>query len=686
MNLQQAFELAISHHQAGRLPEAEALYRQILAQQPNEPQTLHMLGLLAHHIGKHEIAIQLIEKSIQIDPQSAASRSNLGLALLALNRVDDAIATFRASLQLDPNLPETHNNLGNALHRKGDLSGADQSYLAAIRIRPQFAAAHVNHGNIQQQLGKLDEAAAAFEQALQLNPRSVEAWTNLGNTHQQRGDLPKAIATYTAAAQANPSSAVPHFNLATALEQAGQMSRAIESFNRAIQIDPRFIQAYHVGALLQDIGQIDQAIACFREAVRVNPYAVLPHSNLCHSLHFHPDFSARAIFEEHRRWNANFAAPLKPKTQTQHVASDPSRRLRVGYVSPNFHMHPVARFLLPLLEQHDHTRFEIHCFSDAAHPDEYTHRIRACADVWHDTGKLTDEQLAALIREKQIDLLIDLSAHMAGHRLLCFARKPAPVQISYLAYCSTTGLDAMDFRISDPHLDPPGADESVYSERTLRLPRSYWCYEAPTEAPAPGDLPADVNRGAITFGCLNNFGKVATLAIQTWIRILRNVPDSRLILHTRAGDHREHILDRFAAQGIERNRIHFAGMQPFADYLATYQQIDIALDTFPYAGGTTSCDALWMGVPIITLRGQTAVGRGGVSILSNLGLAELIAENQEQYITLACDLASDLPRLRALRASLRQRMDASPLLDAPAFARDMETLFLEALRVAGTNG
>jgi predicted O-linked N-acetylglucosamine transferase (SPINDLY family) len=357
----------------------------------------------------------------------------------------------------------------------------------------------------------------------------------------------------------------------------------------------------------------------------------------------------------------------------------PQRRLRIGYVSPDFRFHPVGRFLLPLLETHDRGNFEIFCYASVDVPDALTDRCRAYTDAWRDVRDLSDEQLAQVVRRDRIDVLVDLTMHMAQNRLLLFARKPAPVQVTYLAYCGTTGLETMDYRLTDPHLDPPGGDERFYSERSVRLPETYWCYRPTIETPPVNPLPA-LAAGHVRFGSLNNFCKATPPTLAAWGRLLQAVPVSRLLLSARAGSHRDRVRGLLGEQGVASERVDFVDIQPVAEYFALYQQIDVALDPFPYGGGTTSCDALWMGVPVVSLAGQTAVGRGGLSILTNVGLPDLAARDAGHYVQVAAELAQDLPRLSDLRATLRERMRNSPLMDAPRFARSVEAAYREMWR------
>ena len=338
----------------------------------------------------------------------------------------------------------------------------------------------------------------------------------------------------------------------------------------------------------------------------------------------------------------------------------------------------MSQFLLPLLEAHDHERFEIFCYASVG-PRTASPTVAAQTDAWRDVLGLSDEQLAQTIREDRIDILVDLAMQTLHNRLLAFARKPAPVQVTYLAYVGTSGLSSMDYRLTDPYLDPPGQDESIYCEQSIRLPDTYWCYRPLVETPAANSLPA-LQTGHVTFGCLNNFNKATLPTLTTWIGLLQAMPEAKLLLHAHAGTHGARVRGLFAQHGVAPERVAFAGMLPMEEYFRLYHRIDIALDPFPYGGGTTTCDALWMGVPVVSLAGPTGAGRGGLSILSNLGLADFVAHDREQYVRIAVELAGDLPRLSQLRATLRGRMQQSPLMDAPRFARNVEAAYREMWR------
>jgi predicted O-linked N-acetylglucosamine transferase (SPINDLY family) len=415
-------------------------------------------------------------------------------------------------------------------------------------------------------------------------------------------------------------------------------------------------------------------------------------SNLIYTLHYHPGDIAPLLAQEQAKWNRQFGVPLKPPTHPWPNDRDPDRRLRIGYVSPDFRDHVAGRYLAPLFRCHDHDNFEVICYSGVIKPDEVTASLRAHADRWQNATPLSDESLAELIRQDGIDILVDLSQHMSGNRLPVFARQPAPIQVSLAGYPESTGLDAISYRFSGRWLESedrssefgvrssrdsarPISDlPSPISDRQVFLLDTFWCYDPCGIDLAVNELPAETGSG-VTFGSLNNFCKVNETVLALWARVLGAVPDSRLVLLSPFGSHRQRVLALFERNGIASNRIEFLEMRPRREYLALYHRLDIVLDPFPYGGHTTSLDALWMGVPIVTLAGRRAVSRAGLSQLSNLGLRELVAKSEDEYVSIAAGLARDLPRLAELRRTLRPRMEASPLMDAPAFARNIEMAY-----------
>jgi len=631
---------ALQHHQAGRFDQASAGYRQALNANPNEPDALHLLGVVAHQTGDQPAAIQLILRAIELRPDAPEFYVNGANALRAAGQLDQAIQLLHRAVQLAPTLPEAQSNLAIALSDSGQLTAAIDHFKQALQLRPNFEAAMLGYAAALSRANRSDDAIACLRQTISAHSRSAAARVNLGNL----------------------------------LKQIGQLDEAIALLNEAVALNPHFAEAHNnLGNALFEAGLIEPAADAFRQAIHLRPRDPFMHSNLLLTLYRDPRATPRSILAAHRDWASLHAEPLTAAAPPLQNDRLPDRVLRVGYVASSFNNNaPARRFVVPLFRSHDHTKFQIVGYSDVAAPDATTHQLRGYCDEWHSTVGLSDAQLAGKIRADRIDILVDLMLHAGGHRLLAFARRPAPVQVTYLAYAGTSGMSAMDWRITDPHLDPPESDAN-YTERSMRI-ESYWCYESPPEAPAVGPLPAHTT-GFVTFGCLNQFSKVRPETIDAWTVILRTLPNSRLLLRCDPGSHRAKVTEQFLKHDVQAARIEYLPAQPFRQYLDTYNRIDIALDPFPCNGGTTTCDALWMGAPVVTLAGQSAVARAGVSVLSHVGLPQLIARSVEEYIQIACNLASDLHTLSALRTQLRNQMQRSTLCNAERFTRGLEQAY-----------
>lgn len=671
---QELFDEANALYESGQLEQAAATYRRSIETDARRSEAHNNLGNTLLRMGKTPDAIKSFDCALELQPNNPQALYNRGIALHNLRQFEAAIESYRRAVSLDPGFSHAWNNLGTSLQRIGKVREALECLKRAIELAPDSPAAHNNLGTALQSLSRFAEASDCFQRAIALDPNNAEAHNNLGNALRKLGRPEEALASYRKALSLRDDSPDIYSNLGNILKEFGRLDHALACYERALSLAPQSAHVHNnLANTFKEAGQLDEAIACYRKAMTVRPDLVVAHSGLAYTMHFHPSFDAASILKEHKAWNVAHARQYAVERRTFEIDRSPDRPLRIGYISPDFRDHVVGRLLLPLLENHHRSSFEVFCYADVTTPDSMTDRLQKCASHWQVTFGDSDEQLAQRIRNDRIDILVDLTMHMAGNRLLAFARRPAPVQVTYLAYCSTTGLETMDWRLTDPFLDPPGTD-GFYTERSYRLPRTYWCYQAPPEAPEIALLPAEMS-GHITFGSLNNFCKVSRPAMETWAKILLALPTSRLILHAHEGVHRRRTKDFFASLGVSPDRIEFVGFEPMERYLKQYHRIDIALDSFPYAGGTTTFDALWMGTPVVTLNGQTAVGRGGVSILSNLGLAEFVAADQEKYIEIALQLASDPDALKALRRSLRQRMCQSPLMDAGQFARDIETAY-----------
>jgi predicted O-linked N-acetylglucosamine transferase (SPINDLY family) len=675
-----AMNVAMEHHRASRLALAEEGYRRVLSSQPNRPDALHLLGVVAGQCGRFEEATKLIASAIANSPANPIYYCDLGGFLQKLGKLDAAIASFQRALALKPDFAMVHYNLARVYETTGQRDRAAARYLQALSLDPSLVEAHINLGLIYKAEGNFDQAIACFERAIKAKPDYVPAHLTFGTLWHELREYDLALVSYRQALRIDPKCIDAHIGIGVVLGKMHELDDAIESLERALAIKPDAVRALiPLSGHLTSVGRLDESVACSRRALEIEPNSTRAHDNLLFTLLFHPLTTPQSLLKECRRWNDVHAEPLKKLIQPLTNDRTSDRRLRIGYVSPNFRAHPIGRFMVPLLKAHNAGEVEVFCYADIPVPDDITQLLKSHAHVWRDITGASDEAVAQLIREDHIDILVDLALHLANSRLLVFARKPAPIQVTWLGYPGTTGLNAIDYRVTDPYLDPPDMDASVYSEQTIRLPDTFWCFDPIVPDPPVSPAPF-LQNNFVTFGCLNNFCKVTPQALSLWARIMTEIPDSRLILLTPQGRARHHVLHHFAQKHVAAGRIEFVARQPRPLYLETFGRIDIALDTLSYNGHTTTLDGLWMGVPIVTLVGQTVVSRGGFSQLTNLGLPELIAHTSEDYVRIARELAGDPVRLTELRSTLRSRMENSALMDAPRFARGIQATYRDIWR------
>jgi predicted O-linked N-acetylglucosamine transferase (SPINDLY family) len=697
--------LGAALREQGSLEESIAASNQALRIQPDSVEARNSLGSALLDQGKSAEALAEHHRALAINPRNADTHNCIANAFQKLGEPDRAIAAYREALRLNPRCVEFHNNLANALKDQGKPAEAVNIYKSGLAIIAESAAAknrirgdsiadasldvasiapgsdqsksamiHLNMAGALAAMGQLELAADACLSAIALKKDYAPAYNTLGNIRmsQNRGD--DAIAAYRGALAIDPDDVDVLNNLGRMLYHQGKLDESAATLESGLRKNVNYALGHNnLGIVCKERGELDRSLASFERALQLKSDDATIRSNLLFGIHFHPDYDPVALLAKHRQWDLHHGQPLRKFIRPHANDRSPDRRLRIGYVSPDFRQHSVARFFLPLLQHHDEKAVEVFCYADVLVQDAMTDRLKKHAHFWRNILGFRDDRVAELVRGDQIDILVDLAMHSGNNRLLAFARKPAPVQVTYLAYASTTGLSAIDYRLTDPYLDPPGQEEH-YSEESIRLPENYWCYQPHRAMTEVQPLPA-IKNGYITFGCLNNFGKVTESALRLWSQILRANPNSRLLLHAKEGSHRQRVIDLLAGQEIDSSRINFIGHLPEADFFQVYHQIDIALDPFPFAGGTTTCDALWMGVPVITLTGQTAVGRAGVSILSNAGLQNLIAASPAQYQEIAIQLARNLDELAKLRAGLREQVRASPLVNAERFAKNVETAY-----------
>jgi predicted O-linked N-acetylglucosamine transferase (SPINDLY family) len=670
--------LGIALFSKGDWPGAIDAYRRALEIEPGLVEAATNLGLALIKVGRNAEAVQSLENALAQRPSDlsiaaslATAWSNRGVEFERDGNPQEAIAAYSRAISLKADFAEAHFNLGKTLASSDRDEEAIAAYGRAIALKPEMADAHNNLGIVLCKRGRIQEAIASYRETLRLRPNDVRALNNLGSALRTTSRLTDAIVTYRRALELEPSNPGIWSNLGCALDTRGELSEAIAAFNRAIELAPKFSEFQNnLGNALKNAGDLDGALLAYQRALEINPANQSAHSNRLYTLYYHPGYSPPRILQEHLQWNATHAAPLRPMNVPRPGGST-SRRLRIGYVGAYFREHCQSFFTMPLFSNHNREQFEVIAYSDAAAVDSTTARLRGFCNDWRNIAGLPDQAVADLVRQDRIDILVDLSLHMADNRLLVFARRPAPLQVTWLGYPGTTGLDTIDYRLTDPYLDPPSAEnDACYSEKSYRLPSTFWCYDPLTNEPAVSDLPASRN-GYVTFGCLNNFCKITEPTLRLWAAVLRTVPNSRLLLLA-PRIARPRIIESL---GIAADRIEFVDRQSRKQYMATYHRIDISLDTIPYNGHTTTLDSLWMGVPVVTLIGDWPAGRAGWSQLNNLSLQNLAATSPEQFVQTAAKLAGNSGELSALRRSLRDRLTRSPLMDGARFARDMEAAY-----------
>lgn len=677
LTLADALNLAVSHHRAGRLGDAEAVYRQILARFPDQPDALHLLGVACHLQGRGEEGVRLIRRAIERNPNAAPFHSNLANMLRDRGRRDEAIDAYRAAVRLAPDNRDAHDNLGTLLCAAGRLEEGVAALARANAIAPR-AHTCANLGVALQSLGRLDEALAAFEACVSIDPRDAEGHAAVGLVRWLKGDAAGAIAAYRTLADLMPSSAEPYCHLGNLLGQTYALDESIRASRRAIELDPWSAAAWaNLATALTRQGRIGEAIAAARESLRAPFPPAAAHDTLLLALNYDENASPRDVFDEHVRWGERYGNPASACANHANDRS-PDRRLRIGYVSPDFREHPVATFIGPILARHDRGAFDVYCYSHDSHPDDVTRRLRSCDVAWRSIERLSDDDVAARVREDRIDVLVDLAGHTGNSRLLVLARRPAPVQATYLGYPNTSGLRGVGYRITDAITDPPGESDALNVERLVRLPRTVWVYSPEPAAPDVNDLPAR-GTGRITFASFNALAKINPATIELWSNLLERVPRARLMLKTVAfldPPTRERLAEAFAHHGIGGERLVLLPATPdVASHLRAYHDVDVALDPHPYNGTTTTCEAMWMGVPVVTMAGATHASRVGTSLLSSVGLPELIATSPDDWLGIATELAGDHGRLAALRRDLREQMRRSPLTDGPGFTRELESAY-----------
>ncbi|MEP7361712.1 MAG: tetratricopeptide repeat protein [Acidobacteriota bacterium] len=696
-----------------RFEDARACFERVLQLQPEQPEAWNNLGNAEQQLGRWRKALECYEKSLSLRPGYADAMSNRGAALQALGDLIQARSCYEKALELNPDMLQARGNLANLLAAEGRHEEAVAAYRTLLEQYGDTENSWNNMGNSYQEIGQFEEALACYQKALALNPAAFTIYNNIGNCYRRQGHHAEALGWYQKALECWPDFAEALNNSGVTLQDMGRLADAVPYFERALAVradypDPlinlsnnyrdrgRPEQAIaclrkaaeirqdnphiwnNLGCSLGDQGLVQEAIDCYRKTISLDPRNHHAFSNLLLNLHYLDDVTPDQIFNLHCEYERRFA-PVAPAKDREGRSRDPERKLRVGYVSSDFRRHSVAYFLEPLLERHDPLSVEFYCYADVPRADALTGRFAHLAGPrWRDIRGYNDDRLEQLIRADAIDILVDLGGHTAGNHLRIFCRRPAPLQVTWLGYPDTTGLTAMDYRITDPASDPLGTTDHWYTERLVRLEDGFLCFRPAPQTPLSAPPPMAAS-GAITYGSFNNMAKMSPSVIRLWSELLHRVPASRLALKNKAlaeGPARGRVIEVFKQRGIAEDRIVMSGaVESLEGHLSSYAHVDVALDSYPYHGTTTTFEALWMGVPVVTLTGPAHVSRVGASILSHVGLEGCIASTPEDYITCAASWAGRTEELALLRGQLRARLSASPLMDEPGFARRMESAY-----------
>lgn len=669
-------QTALALHQQNSLEAAATIYRKLLSDFPQHPDLLHLLGVVAYQTGRLDEARNLILQAIAINPTEAQYHSNLGNVLQAQLDFEGAAASYRRALELAPSQFVVANNLGNALHHLGLAAEAEAAYLYALQLNPQYVDGLSNYGAFLHGVKRYGEALDWLRRGLALAPDELTLQLNFANTLRDVGHPTQAMPIYQRILERDARHVEANYGMALTRRLAGDIAGALTQLQHCLDLDPRYADAHHAMiAILEGEPDHAQTLAAFRKALAAQPLSSQLHSVIAYSTDFDPALTAAQQQLERKRWYAQQILPQAIAPLEFRVDRDPCRKLRIGFIPGRFYRNASAYAYLPILLRLDRDRFEIHCYDNFTHSDDITDLIRARADGWRNIARMSDAEVACQIRDDRIDILVDLFAHAGANRLAIYEHKPAPIQVTAWGHANGTGMATMDYLFSDPVSIPP-EETALYAEHVVYLPcqLSYWL---PEHAPPIASLPAEA-QGTISFGCFNRMIKVSNHVLDIWAELLTAVPGSRLILKAAELDdcaYRDKVWRHFERAGIERKRIVMYPASAWFDHLARYGEVDIALDPFPMGGGVTTLDALWMGIPVVCLRGNTLGQRITSAIMTAIGLADWVATTQDEYLQLARSKANDLGALKQVRLTLRKRMIASPLANPEYYVRCVEHAF-----------
>lgn len=703
----------VSSHRNGDLDAAGKAYQAVLDHEPEHAGALHLLGVVCGQRGDQDRARMLIERALALEPDNPAFLVDFGNAHHARGDMDEAmkhyrralevapgdananrswayaqlergnrpeaIAHLQKALEVDPGVLQDRLNLAKALAEEHRHEEAIPHFLEVTEAAPDLALAHHLLAHSYRSHGQLEKSARHYEKAIALAPDDYVTRNDFGVLLHQLGNVAGAIENLKAAIRLNPDFSGARVNLGNVFKSQRKLVDACRQYEKAVESDPEDSSAHNnLGTVLKDLGRVDEGLRHYRRAIELRNDFIEAESSLLLALQYPANVSLDELRQAHVKWAKRWAGRAVPRMDEPANTRDPERPLRIGYVSPDFRTHPIGLFLAPVLEAHDASNYRVVCYHDQFTGDGVTDRLRSLSDEWRQIAGVGNLELARLIRDDGIDVLVDMAGHTANNRLLMFATRPAPVQVTWIGYLHSTGLEQMDYLLADDVSVPPDTAQ-WFSEKVVRLPECSLCYGLPSDTPDIGALPA-IKNGHVTFACFNNLAKITDDVILHWVRILKRVGSSRLVIRNQAfhdEEFRRIYAARLAGSGIPADRVALENYAPRGEYFASYNEVDVMLDPFPFSGGTITCDALWMGAPVVTLAGDRMASRTSASVLCALGLEELVAESGEAYVDRAASLAEDLDRLAMLRAGMRARFRDSALGDAERFTRNLESAYRE---------
>jgi len=668
LTIEETFALAVQNHKKNNLQVAENLYKKILKTNPNYAGVYYNLGIMYKELEEYQKAIGYYEKAIQIDPNHTQAHNNLGMVFKESEELQKAISCFQKAIHIQPNYADAHNNLGLAFIKLREYQKAISCFQKAIQLNPNHASAHTNLGIVLKELGEYQKAISCYEKAIQINSNYAEAHNNLGVVLKELGKYQKAINCYEKAIQINPNNADIHYNLGIVFVELGEYQKAINCYEKVIQINSNYAEAYlNLGNILSVLGKYDEATETYHQVIKIKSDYAKAYSNLLFNLNYKIDWDPDLFLSEARKFRINCGSKKKLSFKYQYEKNP--TKLKIGCVSADFGDHPGGYFSLSTLKELQKKNFELIAYETSNRKDEFSPYFKPLFSKWHLIEKKKDNEVVEQIIKDGIHILIDLQGHSAKNRLPIFIYKPAPVQVSWLGQAST-GIPEIDYLIGSPHITPK-EEENHFIEKIWRLPEITVCFTPPDFEVQITSLPA-VNNNFITFGSFNKLSKMNDEVIALWSKILLSIPNSKLLIKSANLDHQQIIestFERFNKCKIEKKRLILQGKLPTRkEVLEVYNKIDIALDPFPFQGNTTTCEAVWMGVPVITLKGNRYIFHFGESINANLNMHDWIAEDSKEYVSKAIKFSSDINQLSKIRMNLRKIALQSPVFDAQRFS------------------